>query len=318
MSRLLRKTPAASVARNSGTFWFIAKEKLLAGPYTFEQVLAELACGHLDPGDYAWRQGFQEWRPLCSVEDFGFQVKPYVVRSYPHVPVPSAKAASDAPGAKSSKTAVTNKIQVGGSEPGSKTVKVRLETQRRLQVGLWERVAMVMFAICFAWAATWVALTEVQESFESLYEQHVAGGHVVIGDVWHASFAEADVEVVEEMTSREPASLGRPEGHARFWTFEQIAPVLGAPGLEAFETESWPVSTTIQRPLVSPFEVPVAQGAWTLPSGHAVDWSDVASGEARFQHAADPVYIQPYEVHGTWSVAEPQSLHVRTLGYPGL
>lgn len=317
MGRLMRKTTAVSEARNSGTFWFIAKEKLLTGPYTYEQVLAELAAGKLDPGDYAWRQGFQEWRPLCSVEDFGFQVKPYVVRSYPLVPVPSAKASSDEAGAKSSKTAISNKIQAGGSGPGAKTVKVRLETQRRLQVGLWERVAMVIFAVCFAWAATWVALSEVQESFESLYERHLAGGHLVIGDVWQASVIEDVAEVSEEVASRDPASLGRPEGQTRFWTFEQLAPVLAAPGLEAFETEAWPVSAVIQRPLVSPFQSPVAQSEWSLPSGHSIDWSDAVSGEARFQHAADPIYVQPYQVLGTWSAAQPKALHVRTLGYPG-
>lgn len=308
-------------AKASGGFWFIAKEKVLSGPFSYEQLLSELASGKLEPGDYCWRQGFQEWRPLCSVEDFGFPAKPYVVRAYPLVPVPSAKSSSSETSASrpaASTPATAAKVGPGGVPlGGSKTVKVRLETQRRMQVGVWERVAMIVFAICFAWAATWVALSEVQESFMALYEKRVAGSVVVLGDTSHMNFV-AEGFGAEETLAREPASLRAGSSEQRFWNFQQLSPVLGAPGLEAFEKDAWPVREMVQRPMGSPLETAVVAQAWSLASGHAVQWSSETHGDVNFVYAADPIYVQPYEVHGTWSASDPKIVHVRTLGHPGL
>jgi hypothetical protein len=319
MSRSLRKTSASPETRSGSTFWFVAKEKLLTGPFTFEQLLEELAAGHLDPGDYCWRQGFQEWRPLCGVEELGFQAKPYVVRAYPMVPVPSARASSDAPGAKSSTTAQSNKAQVTAhGATGSKTIKVRLETQRRLQVGLWERVAMVMFAVCFAWASTWVALSEVKDSFTALYQRHLVGQILPLGDTSHLAALSEVVEVSQDATARDPASLGTSSVTQHFWNFQQLAPVMSAPGLEAFQSEAWPVREIVQRPVVSAGREPASVAQWTLSSGHTVEWNTPTTGEIRLGQATDPVFIQPYEVRGTWSADQAKLLHVRTLGFPGL
>jgi len=319
MSRSLRKTSALPENKSGSTFWFVAKEKLLTGPFTFEQLLEELAAGHMDPGDYCWRQGFQEWRPLCSVEDFGFQVKPYVVRAYPAVPVPSARASSDAPGAKSSVTAQNNKSQVtANGATGSKTIKVRLETQRRLQVGLWERVAMIVFAVCFAWASTWVALSEVKDSFTALYQRHLVGQILTLGDTSHLPSVSESEEVPQELTTRDPASLGTSTSTSHFWSFQQLAPVLSAPGLEAFQTEAWPVREIVQRPVVSAFRAPASSGEWKLASGHVVEWNTPTAGEIRLGQPTDPIYVQPYEVRGTWSADQAKLLQVRSLGFPGL
>ena len=317
MSRLLRKTPESSHARNSGTFWFVAKEKLLTGPFSFEQLLAELAEGHLDPGDYCWRQGFQEWRPLCSVEDFGFQVKPYVVRAYPLVPVPSARAPSDAAGAKSSPTAQNNKAQTMAPANNAKTVKVRLEPTRRLQVGLWERVGMVVFSVIFAWTATWVALSEVETLFRGRYERHAVGRVLEFGDVSHVQGMTADIPHPPESSIREPASLGSEVSARKFWSFQQLGPILAAPGLEAFQNEAWAVSEIVQRPVSSPLGFPTVSHEWHVPSGHAVQWSGGLSGEVIFREAADPVYVQSYELHGTWSPSDAKTLNLRNYGHPG-
>ncbi|MEO5666785.1 MAG: DUF4339 domain-containing protein [Bdellovibrionota bacterium] len=322
MSRSLRKTPASTLERSSGTFWFVAKEKLLSGPFTFEQLLSELAQGRLDPGDYCWRQGFQEWRPLCSVEDFGFQVKPYVVRSYPQVPVPSAKPLSDAPGAKSSPTAQTHKAQVDAHTNGSKTVKVRLEPTRRLQVGLWERVGMVTFSILFAWASTWVALSEVEQSFKGRFERHTVGQVIELGDVSDGvAFKKPKTQdqVVVQEFMRQPASIEETPVAARteFWSFQQLEPVLSAPGLEAFESKKWPVRELIQKPVGMARDVASDVAPWKLASGHTVEWNEETHGEAKFQQASDPIYIQPYELHGTWSATNAKVLHIRNVGYPG-
>jgi hypothetical protein len=319
MSRSLRKTSASPENRRGNTFWFVAKEKLLTGPFTFEQLLEELASGHLDPGDYCWRQGFQEWRPLCGVEDFGFQAKPYVVRAYPVVPLPSARASSDAPGAKSSPTAQNNKAQVDAHGAlGSKTIKVRLETQRRLQVGLWERVAMVVFAVCFAWASTWVALSEVKESFTTLYQRHLVGQILSLGDTSHLEAVSEVVEVSEEVTARDPASLGTSSVTEHFWNFQQLAPVLSAPGLEALQNQAWPMREIVQRPVVSGLREPASSAEWILSSGHSVEWNAPTTGEISLGQATDSVFVQPYELRGTWSADRPKLLHVRTLGFPGL
>ncbi len=290
----MRKASTSGETRSSSIFWFVAKEKVLKGPYTLEQILSELAEGNLEPGDYCWRQGFQEWRPLCSVEDFGFQVKPYVVRAYPEVAVPSARASSDAPGAKSSPTAQSHRSQVmAQSATHAKTVKVRLERQQHSPMGVWERAGMILFAVIFAWGACWVALSEVEESFSSLYERSVAGELLPLGEVPHVM-----------------------EGPA--WDFYQLAPVLSAPGLAEQEDQEWLVRGLVARRLYQrPLDPATETAGWSFSTGHQAEWNSPHSGEVSFRYPADPVYIQTYDVTGRWSPLKPSVVKTRTSGYPG-
>lgn len=51
--------------KNEETFEFVT-----LGPYDDEEVRQAIAAGHLSYGDYAWRQGFEQWQRLGALEEF--------------------------------------------------------------------------------------------------------------------------------------------------------------------------------------------------------------------------------------------------------
>jgi len=279
--------------------WFVGCPSTLRGPFTHEQLLKSLATGEFEPGDYCWRQGFQEWRAICTVDEFEFEKKPYVVKSYPEVPVPGAKTKSvTAPLRPSSeyarellrKTSSNYFDQI--SEP--KTVKVRLERRNRFEMGLWERTGMIIFGIVLAWASTWIALSEVENAFESRFEKWNVGQGAELG---------ADPAYLQE----------------NVWTFQQLEPLLSAKGLFENPQTAWKVESSLQHPIADPtVSLKSDSMAWSLASEHMLDWAAPLKGDKKFEYEADPIYLQTYRVYGTWNPSNPAFLRVRTLGYPGL
>jgi hypothetical protein len=59
--------------------FLVSKDGQELGPFTADQVNAQLSGGMLDPEDLCWTEGFEDWYPLNAVEGFvmpGTQVAP--------------------------------------------------------------------------------------------------------------------------------------------------------------------------------------------------------------------------------------------------
>ena len=50
--------------------FLVTKDGQQLGPFTAEQVNAQLAGGMLDPSDLGWTEGFEDWYPLEQIEGF--------------------------------------------------------------------------------------------------------------------------------------------------------------------------------------------------------------------------------------------------------
>lgn len=50
--------------------WYIARDGKSHGPYTLEQIQAELSAGACTQGTLIWRKGFTNWQPLSLVPEF--------------------------------------------------------------------------------------------------------------------------------------------------------------------------------------------------------------------------------------------------------
>jgi hypothetical protein len=285
--------------RVSSFLWFVGCGDVLRGPFTHDQLLRSLSLNEFEPGDYCWRQGFHEWRAICSVEDFEFGKKPYIVKAYPTVPVPSAQTKGMTTPSSLTSEYAKELLRKKNSyyfdqvtEP--KKVKVRLERRNRFEMGLWERTGMILFAIFMAWVSSWVALSEVQDVFQDRFEKWSLGQVSQLG---------IDPALVNETPM----------------TLQQLQPLLSAPGLSEAQKENWHVTFEMQRRVVDPeTDLETQRSIWMAPSMHALEWSSEPVGEKYFRYPSDPIYVETYRVYAIWNMKNPKVLRVRTTGYPGL
>ena len=72
--------------------FLVSKDGQELGPFTADQVNAQLSGGMLDPEDLCWTEGFEDWYPLSEVEGFvmpGTQTVP-ATQSLPEASTPTA------------------------------------------------------------------------------------------------------------------------------------------------------------------------------------------------------------------------------------
>lgn len=69
-------------------YWFIARGSTLKGPFTIEELQEKLESNDVSIFDYAWRQGFSEWRNLGSVSEIQKKSASDSFEPYPNIPVP--------------------------------------------------------------------------------------------------------------------------------------------------------------------------------------------------------------------------------------
>jgi len=244
----------------------------MKGPYTLDLLREAVAAKSIDVGEYCWRQGFHEWRPICTIADVSEAPGPCLLTPYPSVEVPAGPVAHRAP---ERKTAPQPPVIDG------KTVHLRLSRSYHLRMGMLERAAMIVFAVVLAYAASWVALSEVEEQTHRFLTLMTLGRPVSVGET--------------------PETALPPE----FW-----APVASAPGV----LEVAPQMPVIVKGLA---QAGAAQGHWKVGSWSLrtnAPWEPWApTGEG-----LDPVYVQPVSFVGSWNPAQPESIAVRLKGYPGL
>lgn len=278
--------------------WFVGRASTLHGPYSHEQLLKALAAGEFDPGDYCWRQGFNEWRSICAVDDFGFVKKPYIVKSYPEIPAPSRDSQPTRDPEAHSVDYAKELLRKKSSNyfeqiSETKTVKVRLERQGRFEMGLWERTGMILFAIFLAWGTTWFALSEVENRFADKLEKRLVGKGKNIGT---------------------PAEFSSQNS----WSLHELGPILSSKGIMESDT-TWNITGSFQRIVNDGLPQNTEDlSTWKIESSHTLEWSDQVKSEHVFLYPSDPVYVETYRFDGKWSPINPHQVKIFNLGYPGL
>jgi hypothetical protein len=173
--------PRVTSARGTG-LWFVASGTHLKGPFTFEELVIELDSGRVTPGDFCWRQGFQEWRPLCSVDEFGIsRDRPTLLSPYPSVPLPSTgrvgRRSTDRPNGLS----YTQRARPRVVEE-HRVVKLRVQKNSKSTVTWLERMAFFLFSILFAYLSVWTVTSEVEKKFDQRMLVRHLGRREVLGD----------------------------------------------------------------------------------------------------------------------------------------
>jgi len=287
---LNKRISPSGYERASHSLWFVANGQTLKGPFSSEELLKQIDEGHLEEGSYCWKQGYGEWRPVCSISEFGMTAKPYVVQPYPKVALPSAAPRKLRSSRRNLRSYTDIKKPWLDQEEERKPVKVQLQRQNSWSVGHKERGFMAIFCVLVAWLATSVALNQVEQQFTLLMQKQKVGQWVKVDEA--------------HMIVEKP------------WKMSWLAPVLSAPGIQGnLESKSWPVRVHTRRLVQNADE---AVNPWKH-GAYSIHWSSVKPfGGYRFSGEADPVYSQPMEVYLEWKASNPHSLKARTPGYPGL
>ena len=293
MSESLKRRQAPAVAAPSPeSFWFVVNEQTLKGPFTSGEILKLVSESKLEAGSYCWKQGYSEWRPLCSIEEFGLSAKPFVVKSYPKIAIPSAKPRKLRVNRRKNARAYSASHQPwrDNSEEQKRPVRVLLNKQNSWGVGNRERLFMAMFCVGVAWWASSAALDSVEEQFLLLMQKRNTG-----------RWAQIDSQ---GLTQNQP------------WALSWLSPIMSAPGMQnELLKKAWPVRIQAQRQIQNPND---ETRPWTYGS-YQVNWTSPKPYSGfRFSGKTDPVYSQPMGMYVEWSANQPKILKGRTPGYPGL
>jgi len=77
--------------------FLVAKDGQQLGPFSAEEVNAQLSGGMLDPSDLGWTEGFEDWYPLEQIEGFIVPGEEMVTEEVPVTENPLVTGVSDQP-----------------------------------------------------------------------------------------------------------------------------------------------------------------------------------------------------------------------------
>jgi hypothetical protein len=262
----------------------VARENVMRGPYTLAQLQNELSMKRVLEGDYCWKQGFHEWRPLCTLDEIGLPQGPRLLTPYPTVDIPDGSSGARHFSSNSQSASNTS----SGSTDRFTNVRLRLKKNSRSSMGIVQWAFCICFALALAYITTWVALTEVNREFQRKIQVATAGRLQSFGEMRFdetplvAAFAE---------------------------------PVLSAPGF-ALEGVRVPVNVEGERLLGS-------ETAWRSYS-YGIQWGlkwsameEVAADEG-VRPELDPIYVDKFQFKGYLSSENPRKILIRVAGEPGL
>jgi hypothetical protein len=184
------------VEKSQEIIWFVARGAVLKGPYTSSQIDVLLESKEIAHNDFCWRQGFREWRPLSSVEEFDRRANLSLLPAYPSVEVPSASIARSSP----PQNFVSRAERAGST---TKRIEVQFARSRRFSISIYEYGVAAIVSVLFAYFASQFAIREVARQVSTRLEMMTLGSF--------ESWGEQDQGLAFE-----------------FW-----APVLTAPSMEA-------------------------------------------------------------------------------------
>jgi hypothetical protein len=141
--------------------WFVARGNLLKGPFTTDEIEERIKRRELGYFDFCWKQGFHEWRPISSVEDFERRARMNRIPAYPVVAVPGG-APSESLGL----------APPPAERSAPKKVLIGFAKSRRHSITAYEWAGAMIFAVILAYFASMFALESVKS--ELLRRWHLA------------------------------------------------------------------------------------------------------------------------------------------------
>lgn len=168
----MHSNAAQKIAREATeVIWFVARGAVLKGPYTTDQLQDHIKRKDVSHLDFCWRQGFREWRPISSVDEFDRRADIQALPSYPSVEVPSAG------------TLPNPRESSSEASPVAQRVEVRFARSKRASISVYEWAGAVVFGVLFAYVATVFALNEVRRGLREQMALVSMGSSVREGEV---------------------------------------------------------------------------------------------------------------------------------------
>ena len=165
-----------SAPKDQNIYWFIARASVLKGPFSQNEVLQKLEDGEISNFDYAWRQGFQEWRPLGSLAEIPRNQDSSQFGNYPTLPVPGFGAALS-----------SNRVEDTGRGSSNLTrkrrdVQVRLRTSSRHFFNPRQGTVAVLFALLVAFVTNYWAQNQIFRNVNTFFQNKMAGRSLSLGE----------------------------------------------------------------------------------------------------------------------------------------
>jgi hypothetical protein len=222
--------------------WFVARGAVLKGPYTTERLEEKMQKREISFLDYCWRQGFNEWRPLASVDAFERRSRLKKIPSYPNVPVP------------------------GGSKNASGTVadrrkpSVELRFSRRISgaFSIYEWTYAALFAVALSYVTSTYALYQVKKGYFFKLENSLTGRGIALGtqeanlhpEVWEPLFSAPEYLQSANLLSMPVRIEGIPRNQVGSHAELQNYGVEFAASLRLWSGADYDLDPVLTRPLV--------------------------------------------------------------------
>lgn len=292
-------------ADSSERLWFVARANVLKGPFSTSQLQEKVQKRELNYLDFCWRQGFNEWRPMGSVEDFDRRTKFRKLPHYPHVEVPSTSTGGiylvdtsppeeEGPARKTFVRGLPHRKKVAShseksgealsSEPKAMAnFEVSFARHKRHSISIYEWGLAAIFAVTLAYFSAEHAMREVSKTVISQLAMTTAGTIQIRGET----------------------EKGAPQPFA--WD-----PVYSALSFD----QMLPLESSVNSGLEDPLRLPVNfEGS---PSGYNVKMNIPDPLWDGTQHGLDPIYIRPLRIKGYLNLRIPNEVLVPQRGEPFL
>lgn len=284
------------------------------GPFSAAQITDKIKSRELSALDFCWREGFREWRPLSSVDEFERRGKIKSLSPYPSVALPNSNGTTAGKPQGSGDPIKQNSETPKKDQKTFKIFRNELPTETRSEVprkfivsfsrakksplSIYEWTLALGLTLGFAYAAVHFALGEVQRTLQARLAFLEAGVPLVLG----------------EFQAQDSEALVEPEGFVP----EAWYPLYSAPGYV-----DWANQNT--HSAMARFEVLVEglpgniDGQVLEVNGFRVPGANVKSLELTTQGIElDPVLVKRTRVQGYLNPLNPKEILVRYPGSPFL
>jgi hypothetical protein len=156
-------------------YWFIARGSTLKGPFTIDELQEKLETNDVTIYDYAWRQGFSEWRNLGSVSEIQKKNPTASFEAYPNIPVPGKTQV--APTSNKEET----HHQSNAAPKKRRDIEVRLRAAGKSWFTVRQSFFMVLFAIGVAHTTVSWFQNKLHKNIQSFFQTRHSGTTLTVG-----------------------------------------------------------------------------------------------------------------------------------------
>lgn len=285
------KNSEATQNENKLVLWFVARGSVLKGPYTSAQLETCLKNKEISHLDFCWKQGYGEWRPIASIDDFERRKEMRVLPAYPSVPVPSSSANSEANEAHKNPLSLVPRRE--------QNIKISFARSPRQAISLYEWGLAIIMAVGLAYFSTIFALNEVERGIMARFELALLGREESLGVQKWGALPQAWEPL---LSAPEFMDLAKAES---FQSPNRVAPPLG-----------FGLPVKIEAPMVRASDSSDRQIA-SVGGYRVEDFDRVHAWDASIREL-DPIYIKPYVFRAHVNPLNPAQLFVPQRGEPYL